>query len=88
MSVEKKQFLTYEAARRSQMVDMADAEAVAAAARHFCDVELTPGEVAEIAREYEQLKAQCTESEIAPYVEMLRSRDLDIDGEMDVEEGW
>ncbi|MFH0914818.1 MAG: hypothetical protein V1912_00015 [bacterium] len=88
MAVEKRQFLAYEAVRRSGLTDMSDAEAVAAFARHYCDVELSREDVAEIVRDYAQLKGQCTESKTAAYVDQLQSRDLDIDGEMDLEEGW
>jgi len=81
-------FLVYEAVRRSGMVDMADAEAVAAFARHMCDVELTAAEVGEVAANYTALAVGHTEADIEPYLQMIRSRDLDLDGEMDIEEGW
>jgi hypothetical protein len=88
MALTKPQLLAYEAMRRSGMVDMPDAGAVIAFARDLCDVDLARDDVAEIVRNYAKLMSECTESEVAAYVEMIRSRDLDIDGEMDIEEGW
>jgi hypothetical protein len=88
MPIHKRGFLAYEAIRRSGMADISDAEAVIAFARDFCDVELSRDEVAEIERDYAKLMSECTEAEVEPYLQMIRSRDLDIDGEMDIEEGW
>lgn len=79
--------LAYEAVRRSGLVDMGNAEMVAAFASHMCDVQMTAADVAEIQANYDTLIADCSDDEVEPYLLMIRMRDLDIDAEMDIEEG-